>query len=540
MNKDVIYIDVDDDVTAIIGKIKQAKEKIVAIVPPKRSGILQSAVNLRLIDRMARASKKTMVLITANPALVALASAANIPVAKNLQSKPEVATISALVVDDGDDIIDGGTLPIGDHASSIPVKDGTTEQGRSNAIETISLSDIDKKPATKSGKKPVKIPNFDTFRKKLFLGIAAGLGLIALLIWMFAFAPAATVILTARTTPAPLSANVSISESVATDFEKSTLRSVKAEQAVDEAIEFQATGIGKVGVKAAGSMTVTRTSVSSNPISIPIGTRFTAGPISFLSTQAATLSGTTVGSSGFVQDTATITVQATEVGAEFNVGARAYSASVGGFSSSGSPMTGGNSRDVRVVSASDLERAQGELVGRSTDPAKKSLIESFTNSEKAIDSSFVIKRDAAVSTPDVDAEVAGEGKATLTVKTTYTIQAVAEAELRKFLDQSLEGQLLGESQRVYDNGFASAGIGNFRTEGTVTTVSVTATGRIGPKIDEEQIKEQVKGQRFGEAQASLESINGIQDVDVQFSYFWVRTIPEDSSKITIEFKLQDE
>jgi hypothetical protein len=58
MNKDVIYIDVDDDVTAIIGKIKKAKEKIVAIVPPKRAGTLQSAVNIRLLDRMAKAGSQ--------------------------------------------------------------------------------------------------------------------------------------------------------------------------------------------------------------------------------------------------------------------------------------------------------------------------------------------------------------------------------------------------------------------------------------------------------------------------------------------------
>ena len=47
MNKDIIYIDVEDDITAIIGKIKASKEKIVALVPPKRIGVLQSAVNLR-------------------------------------------------------------------------------------------------------------------------------------------------------------------------------------------------------------------------------------------------------------------------------------------------------------------------------------------------------------------------------------------------------------------------------------------------------------------------------------------------------------
>ena len=88
MNKDVIYIDVEDDITAIIGKIKASKEKIVALVPPKHVGVLQSAVNLRLLDRMAKTAKKNLVVVTNNQALIALAASARIPVAKNLQSKP--------------------------------------------------------------------------------------------------------------------------------------------------------------------------------------------------------------------------------------------------------------------------------------------------------------------------------------------------------------------------------------------------------------------------------------------------------------------
>src|ERR1044072_9196542 len=114
MNKDVIYIDVEDDITAIIGKVKDAKEKIVALVPPKRIGVLQSAVNLRLLTRAAEQNSKRLVLITSNSALVALAAAARVPVAKTLQSKPELAEISALDVDDGEDVIDGSQLPVGD------------------------------------------------------------------------------------------------------------------------------------------------------------------------------------------------------------------------------------------------------------------------------------------------------------------------------------------------------------------------------------------------------------------------------------------
>src|ERR1041384_4594577 len=106
MNKDVIYIDVEDDITAIIGKVKDAKEKIVALVPPKRIGVLQSAVNLRLLTRSAGQHHKRLVLITNNNALIALAAAAKVPVAKTLQSKPELPEIAALEVDDGEDIID--------------------------------------------------------------------------------------------------------------------------------------------------------------------------------------------------------------------------------------------------------------------------------------------------------------------------------------------------------------------------------------------------------------------------------------------------
>src|SRR6266496_584582 len=100
--KDVIYIDIEDDITSIIEKIKKADAKIVALVPPKRVGSLQSVVNLKLLVRAADASDHRVVLITSDKALTNLAAGISIPVAKNLQSKPEVAPIAALEVDNED------------------------------------------------------------------------------------------------------------------------------------------------------------------------------------------------------------------------------------------------------------------------------------------------------------------------------------------------------------------------------------------------------------------------------------------------------
>ena len=97
--KDVVYIDVEDDITAIIGKLKSGSREIVALVPPKRIGVLQSAVNLRLLARAAKQSKKQLVIITGNSSLSSLAAAAQIPVAATLQSKPELAEIAALDIE---------------------------------------------------------------------------------------------------------------------------------------------------------------------------------------------------------------------------------------------------------------------------------------------------------------------------------------------------------------------------------------------------------------------------------------------------------
>jgi hypothetical protein len=557
MNKDVIYIDVDDDVTAVIGKIKKAKEKIVALVPPKRAGSLQSAVNLRLIDRMARADKKQLVLITNNQALIALAASAKIPVAKNLQTKPEVAEVAALVVDDGDDIIDGSQLPVGDHVKSAKDKGAATVASsmRSDDIDAIDL-DIDgesvsgpvaaatvaKSGMAKNAKntKKTKIPNFDTFRKKLILIAGGGAALIALLVWMFVFAPGATVVITASTTPAPVSSTITLGGTAATNFEEGIVSSASQQIQREEAVEFEATGEKDVGEKATGTMRLARTSVSNQPLTVPAGTQFTSSGVVFISSQAATLAGTSVGPGGIVQDSATVTVEAAESGTNSNVSARAYSSSVSGFSAQGSAMAGGTSKVAKVVSADDVERAQGQLVGAATDAPKDELKKRFTNGELVIDSSFTVDRGAIVSTPAVGAE-ASSGKAKLAVPTTYSIQAVSKNDLDTYLRKSLESNLdNADSEKVYSTGVDEATIGNFRKEGETLLASVSANGSVGPVINEDSIKEQVKGKRYGEVQQSLESINGIKSVDVQFSYFWVRTVPNNTDKISIQFKVQDE
>ncbi len=529
MNKDVIYIDVDDDVTAIIGKIKKAKEKIVAIVPPKRAGALQSAVNLRLLERMAKTDKKKLVLITSNPALVALAANAQIPVAKNLQSKPELAEIPAIIVDDGDDIIDGSELPVGDHAKTVKVKDGTkpvASDVRSEAIdstdleidgEAVSAAAVVAKTAPKKSKNRPKIPNFDSFRKKLFFGIAGGVGLIVLLIWMFVFAPAATVIITASTTPQPISATVKLGGTAATDFKTGVVSSIVQSEQENATVEFEATGSKDVGEKATGTLKVSK--LTPTAYGVPAGTKFTSSNgVAFSTNTAATVPASTPCFPSYCAQSVNIDVTAVDSGTSSN-GITGNASGPDGLSGVFQGATsGGTTKIAKVVSEDDYDRALGQLIGQSTDDKKAALIKKFSADSIVIESSFTVDRSDATSTPAVNGEAA-DGKATLSVPTTYTLQAVAKTELDLYLKASLNSKIDPNTQKLYSTGIDKATISNFqKAEDGSMTATVNATGNVGPKINEEDIKNQVKGKKYGEVQQSLEAQDGIKEVDVQFSY----------------------
>ncbi|MBI3889613.1 hypothetical protein HY312_03515, partial [Candidatus Saccharibacteria bacterium] len=96
-----------------------------------------------------------------------------------------------------------------------------------------------------------------------------------------------------------------------------------------------------------------------------------------------------------------------------------------------------------------------------------------------------------------------------------------------------------DEQRVYETGLSKVKFSDFKQGERTSTVALEAIGQIGPKINDDKIKEDAKGKRYGEIQADLKAIDGINDADVKFSPFWVSTVPNDNNKIKIEFKLKN-
>jgi hypothetical protein len=553
MNKDVIYIDVEDDITAIIGKVKDAKQKIVAVVPPKRMGVLQSAVNLRLLGRAADQANKRIVLISNNAALAALAASAQIPTAKNLQSKPELAEISALDIDNGDDVIDGANLPVGDFTKMSGENPAIDDAIRENAAEGLQRAKPPvpgrqpNKPKAKSG---VKVPNFGKFRKKFIMIAVAVVVLISGLVWAIFFAPRATVIITARTTDSSVNAVVKLASDATTKLSPNSIKTVIQQTKKDASVEFKATGKKEVGEKSKGQV-VFKNCESGAPVSVPSGTALTVNDRSYKTQSSVSVPGGAGGFGGCSSpgESSAVDIVANEVGSAYNTPSSTVFRVAG--HSSGSPtvyfnavastdITGGSSHEITIVSASDIETATRQLAQQNADELKNQLKSQFNDTFVVLDQSFKASQGSPVSSPALDKEVTDGTKAKLTSSVTYSLSGVAKADADQFLTDYFNDQIKDSNdRRVYDNGLVGVTFTNIVASGNGFTGNIVATAKIGPKIDDNAIKELVKGKRYGDIQSSIESIQGVDNVDVKFWPFFVSSAPDDTKRISIEFNLND-
>ncbi len=533
MNKDVIYIDVDDDITAIIGKLKASKEKVVALVPPKHVGVLQSAVNLRLLARAAKQSGKHLALVTNNNALAGLAASATIPVAKTLQSQPELAEIPALKIDDEDDIIDGASLPVGDHAAQGVKKADDTDKTSAMVAalaEAPAPGEAPAKPKTKSGP---KVPNFNKFRKRLILGIGGGIALILFLIWAIVIAPRATIIISAKTTANSINQSVAFTAGAQTSLTGNVIKAETQSLSSTKTAQFTATGQKDAGSKATGTVVFSTSDASTaiNGVTIPAGTQLTSSSGNVFTTDSAV----SINSSNFKG--VSVSMTATANGSQYNASTGSMTGAPAKVSAQIQGSTsGGVTKMITVVSADDVQKAKQSIASQNSDDVKTALKAKFGSDAIVMPDSFAVDYTDVKISPDVGEEAS---TATLSTTATYKMYGVSRNEVSTYLDAYLKNQLNGaKDQKVYDNGSKKAQVQDVAATSTGATAVLIATAQVGPKIDDSQIKAESKGKRFGDIQQSLEAIQGVEDVNVTFFPFWVNTVPNDNSRITVEFKLK--
>ena len=585
MNKDVIYIEPEDDITDIIAKVKNAKTKIVALVPPKKAGVLRSVVNFKLIAKTALQHNKTVVLISTDENLVKFAQSVKMPVAKSLSSKPQLATDDETEFGDADeesDIIE--EEPETEASTSKSEKkdvksdhekshkdDKKAEAAKVKKSEEVVTedeineeADTDKKVAKKKSNQ--KVPNIKKYRTQIIIGSVFAVIMVVVLIWAFAFAPAAKVVVHVRTSDQGFSETIKLT----TDQDKEDIDAgifYMEEKAIEKtaSADFEATGEVDKGTKASGTLTVKRTSPVSivgngrDAITIPVGTKFTYNGLTYVSTAASTLravdgkdfdtdtckvSTSLVATCDLSKDvTTTVKIEAIENGDKYNMGAvnSGWTASISGATpTSSAAISGGSSKIVKIVSKDDLAAAEENLDITGESDAKKELIDENSDDAIVIKSSFNIENGQLSSSPALGEEVNGDTKPKVTKKTTYKVYTVSRDAVSQYIEKTVEEGLGDDTRTVYATGAGKdeekviAFFESYKNNNGEYTAKLKSTVKIGPRVTPEMISEKILGQKVGQVRTMLTSINGVADVEINRSYFWVTKIPSDINKVEIE------
>lgn len=538
--KDTIYIDIDDEITAVIEKLRGSPHKIVALVLPKRAGVFQSVVNMKLLKRTAEHSKKHVVLITSEEALLPLAGAVGLHVAHSLQSKPEIppGPKDTPTGPDGELPLDK-TTPIGQLAGQ---NDESIEVNHKADTPETPGKAKKSKPSKSGGdkKKKIKIPNFEKFRNRFLLGgIAAVVLIVGLVLGLFVL-PKASV--TLKTDSSRLDTNITFTADTNAklfDKENNMLPAINKEFRRTDTERVAATGQVDKGNKSSGSMVLTNCSESDGAVTIPAGTGISSGNLTYITQQAVNLEATKLsgGSKQCVTPSQTVSVTAEKPGTQYNIESGkdfAVSGYSGVKAKNNSPMGGGTSDVKKVISPSDIEKGKQTIQNRANNTAHDDLEEEIKD-----EGYYPIKESLVASDPTVTTDRNANDEAdavTVTSTTVYTMVGVKEGDLKKIIEAEADKRMDTQKQSILNNGLSKA---TFKVQGTQdsqTKLSLQTAVVVGPKLDNEAIKEQIAGKGRTETEDILKQWPDISDVEVKYSPFWVGSTPKSTKKINIIFE----
>lgn len=567
-NKDVIYIDIDDEITGIIDKVRGSHSKIVALVLPKRAASLQSIVNMKLLKRSADEAKKNLVLITSEPGLLPLAGSVGMFVAKSLQSKPEVPELpsrspmmSDSISEDDDVIEDTGAVaasagalgaagagladkpldksrPVGELTGAAALDDTieldndspASADGRSNG-----QSGADGKKDGKSKDKKLAIPNFNKFRLVLILSGVALVPLVVFGYFALAVMPKATVSIKTNSQSVTSSTVVTLKPGDATTFDADEAIIPAKNQEVQKTLNQQvdATGQRNDGEEASGDVVFSAGSCTGDvPLAVAAGTVITSNSLNFVTQEAAEFQPTISGGKCTFKS-GSIEVVAQKAGASYNLDPASFAvpgrSTVTGASST--KFTGGTDDIKKIVTQGDIDNATQKISSQNGDSIKEQLKTDLVNKGY-----FPVPETFTSGTPQTKTSSnVGDVADTVTVTQTITYAMLGgkEADFKSIIKKDVSKKIDTKKQSILDYGLDGAVFGLQGQPDGAASLTLQTEVIAGPDLKIGDIKKQVAGKKANDAREAVKKNPGVTDVEVEYSPFWVNAIPKKESKITV-------
>lgn len=560
-----IYIDVDEEITSVIERLAGVEASDVTLVIPKRSIILQSLVNLKLLKKEAERLNKNAHILTGDKLGKSLAQQAGIPTVS--KETGEVENVPKKTANFGEDI-EYRKIPINEVSTSDSPEDveylkKPKENGFENApVGAIGThgqkmineageakAELTKTAESTQNKKETEKKHESTLQKdqaqhgakpkpkvskKIVAMSVAGVLFIGLIFGWLSY-PVAKIIITPKT------------EAVAVDFE-TTLKDQAQESGLsgqyievqkEKEQEFEATGKKDVGEKATGTV-ILKNSYATTAYAVPAGTKLTGGGKSFLTNSAVSVPGFTA-APVLTPGTTSVSVTAEAPGEEYNLAPTSFTvagAPTSAFgtitASSSAAFSGGLKKQVTVVSGQDIENAKKTMTDDLVAQAKTE-INNQKGDKQLIENSVQTEVTSFTTSSEKNAEAT---KFTAKIKTTSWTLVYAQSDYEKFVKGKLT-EKAGATKELLEEGFESTNTIVSQDKGTKQiNIKITSNGFAATKIDKEKIKKELVGKNKQEIDSYFSQNTEILETKTELSPSFFASLFKKARKIEITINVQ--
>ncbi len=286
------------------------------------------------------------------------------------------------------------------------------------------------------------------------------------------------------------------------------------EASASEELSASTTGTKIIGDKAAGSVSISN--ALDIPKNFPAGTTiYSPSGLKFILDSDVAVASASGSSDNLVVGKATVKITAAKVGTESNLSAgtifRIGTFAVTQISAKNDiAFSGGSSREVKAVAKSDIETLRAQVLDKAKANAKQQLLDK-TASQKLILDSIT----SQTVSEDLDHKI-GDSADTINLKLTVRTKGVV-------INQSdLAKVTAAEINPIVPSGFTVQLIetGNLSIKKTTpdsSQISISATARTVPQIDNQIIVKTIAGKGLEKAREYLQTLPGIVKIDFQIS-----------------------
>ncbi|MBX3032082.1 MAG: baseplate J/gp47 family protein [Chloroflexi bacterium] len=515
----VWYLELDDEITDAVARLRAAKDDRVVFVVPAGSRIGTGRINFRLLAREAEQRGLHIALVSGDTQVRGLAASAGLPTYATVgeSERGEAAEREARAAGR----IPGAVVPIEGTATPVPGTGSTALVSTAPGPGGTRLPTVPPKPPrTRRRKLGLVVSAF------ALVGVLSGGALLA----VYNSVPTAAIRLVLRPErfgPEVLAIRVSPTEP--TSVELGVVQGTPITVEVTGEVKVIATGTNPSGDYAKG--TVTFTNLGNDSVPIPARTQVWTADGARFETLGSVM-GLAPGESIDVE------VWALQEGEDGNVGPGTVTemeptlrARLGnGTVTNQDALTGGARSEGPVILDADYDRAVGEL----TSQLQASLRTRSEDPDELEAGSIVypstLRADPVVVNQQRDQVVARlQAELPITGTLSGTVLSVKDRSLREMAAHRLDA--LVESRTLLP-GSVDVDLGPVTPDGQAVTYDATASGLVyGLDVDQASLKDQVRNKTILEAAAILDEYG---QVTITLSPDFLPTLPDDPNRIRLD------